>query len=529
MADPRWWHAGIVYQVYPRSFQDSNRDGIGDLPGIRQRLPYLADLGVDAIWLSPIFASPMRDFGYDISDYCVVDPTFGTMQNFDDLLHEANAKGLKIILDLVPNHTSCDHPWFVESRASRSSDKRDWYIWRDPSPDGGPPNNWLSDFGGSAWELDHRTGQYYYHAFLAAQPDLNWRNSEVRAAIHDVMRFWLSKGVHGFRIDALWHLIKDDQFRDNPRNPDYRDGDPPHWRLVPLYTTDRPEVHEVVAGLRKVADQFGDCLLIGEVYLPHERLVAYYGRELDGVHLPFNFSLLEMSWHAGSIAELIHDYERALPKGSWPNWVLGNHDRPRIATRVGREQARVAAMMLLTLRGTPTIYYGDEIGMENTTIRPEDSKDPLGRNVPALGRDGARSPMQWSSDQYAGFSEVPPWSHIPESASEHNVETEAENEASILNLYRKLIATRHAYPCLTLGDYHQVITSGDALLYTRANAGCRTVLVALNLGDQPTAAVLKKKELVGHILLSTFLDRAGEVIDGDIALRPNEGLIIELA
>src|SRR5687767_137594 len=263
-----WWQKGIVYQVYPRSFLDSNGDGVGDLTGVGSKLDYLQWIGVDAVWLSPIYPSPMADFGYDISDYCDVHPLFGTVADFDRLREEIHRRGLKLILDFVPNHTSDQHAWFKEARSSRSNPKRDWYIWRDPAPGGGPPNNWLSEFGGSAWALDDASGQYYYHAFLPEQPDLNWRNPAVRQAMHDVMRFWLRKGVDGFRIDVLWHLIKDDQFRDNPVNSNYREGDPQPHRLLPLYTTDRPEVHEVVAGLRRVADEFADRMLIGEIYLP---------------------------------------------------------------------------------------------------------------------------------------------------------------------------------------------------------------------------------------------------------------------
>src|SRR5215813_10951881 len=249
--DIAWWKTGVIYQVYPRSFQDSNGDGIGDLGGILRRLAHFVELGVDAIWLSPIFVSPMADFGYDIADYTAIDPLFGTLADFDRLLAAAHAHGLKLILDLVPNHTSDRHPWFVESRASRTSPKRDWYIWRDPKPGGGPPNNWRSEFGGSAWEYDAATGQYFYHAFLNRQPDLNWRNPRVRAAIYDVMRFWLGRGVDGFRVDVIWHLIKDDQFRDNPKNTKFGPGQPPHQSLVPLYTADRPEVHEVIAEMRE--------------------------------------------------------------------------------------------------------------------------------------------------------------------------------------------------------------------------------------------------------------------------------------
>src|SRR5512132_1208336 len=322
LANFKWWERGIIYQVYPRSFMDSDGDGVGDLAGIRSKLDYLQWLGVDAIWISPIFPSPMADFGYDVSDYTDIDPLFGTLAEFDTLVAEAHRRHLRVILDYVPNHTSDQHPWFIDSRSSLHHPKRDWYIWRDPAPDGGPPNNWRSEFGGSAWQRDERTGQYYYHAFLAAQPDLNWRNPAVRAAMHEVMRFWLRRGVDGFRVDVIWHLLKDARFRDNPLNPGFQPGQPPHHAVIPLYTTDLPEVHEAIAGLRRVLDEFPDRVLLGEIYLPIERLVAYYGRELEGTHLPFNFTLLQARWRARDIAKLIEEYEAALPRGGWPNWVL---------------------------------------------------------------------------------------------------------------------------------------------------------------------------------------------------------------
>jgi alpha-glucosidase len=408
MHKPLWWQTATIYQIYPRSFADSNGDGVGDLRGIISRLDHLTELGVDAIWISPIFRSPMADFGYDISDYTDIDPLFGTLADFDALLAAAHAKGLRLLLDLVPNHTSEQHPWFQESRASRTNPRRDWYIWRDPGPDGGPPNNWLSEFGGSAWQLDPATGQYYYHAFLKEQPDLNWRNPDVAAAIHDVMRFWLRRGVDGFRVDVIWQLIKDDRFRNNPLNEAFRAGDPPHKRFIPLYSADLAEVHDVVRGLRRVIDEFPERLLIGEIYLPIERLVAYYGSDLGGAHLPFNFTLLETPWNARAIANIIDRYEAVLPPGGWPNWVLGNHDRPRIASRVGPDRARVAAMLLLTLRGTPTIYYGEEIGMRQLPIPPQQVRDPFERNVPGLGlgRDGARTPMQWDATRQIGRAHV---------------------------------------------------------------------------------------------------------------------------
>ncbi|MGN6376577.1 MAG: alpha-amylase family glycosyl hydrolase, partial [Sphingomonas sp.] len=361
MAANRWWQTGTIYQVYPRSFQDSDGDGVGDLQGIRRRLPYLRDLGVDAVWLSPIFPSPMADFGYDVADYTGIAPLFGTMGDFDQLLGEAHDHGLKLLLDLVPNHSSDRHPWFQESRSSRDNPKRDWYIWRDPAPDGGPPNNWRSFFGGSAWEWDEATGQYYLHLFLKEQPDLNWRNPAVAHAIHDAMRFWFAKGVDGFRIDVLWLLIKDAQFRDNPPNPDWQPGMPDIDRLLQLHSADQPEMHDVVRGLRAVAEEFGDRLLIGEIYLPLDKLMTYYGPAGQGVQLPFNFQLLRTPWQADAIRRAVADYEAALPQDGWPNWVLSNHDQPRLAARIGEDQARIAAMLLLTLRGTPTMYYGDEI------------------------------------------------------------------------------------------------------------------------------------------------------------------------
>jgi alpha-glucosidase len=276
-----WWQTAVIYQIYPRSFQDTNGDGIGDLAGIQQHLPYLAELGIDAIWLSPIYPSPMADFGYDISNYTNIDPIFGSLPEFDSLVTGAHRRGIRLILDLVPNHTSDQHPWFIESRASRDSRKRHWYIWRDPARDGGPPNNWRSEFGGSAWEFDPHTGQYYCHTFLGVQPDLNWWNPDLRAAMYDVMRFWLARGVDGFRVDVIWHLIKDSEFRNNPPNPAFRPGQPPHQRLLPLYTTDRPEVHDVIREMRMVVDEFSDRVLIGEIYLPIYSLAGSPHRSTD--------------------------------------------------------------------------------------------------------------------------------------------------------------------------------------------------------------------------------------------------------
>jgi alpha-glucosidase len=514
-----WWQTAVIYHIYPRSFQDSNGDGVGDLRGITRRLTHLVDLGVDAFWLSPVFTSPMADFGYDVADYTDIDPVFGTLADFDALVSSAHALGLKIIVDLVPNHTSDQHPWFVESCSSRTNPKREWYIWREPAADGGPPNNWLSAFGGIAWELDQKTRQYYYHAFLAAQPDLNWRNSEVRAAIYDVMRFWLRRGVDGFRIDVIWHLVKDNQFRDNPESADFRPGDPPHHVQIPLYTADRPEVHEIIAEMRRAVGAFPDCVLIGEIYLPIERLVAYYGRDLTGLHLPFNFSLLSTRWHARSIAKLIDDYEAALPPGGWPNWVLGNHDRPRVASRLGQEQARNAAILLLTLRGTPTIYYGDEIGMEQVEIAPEKARDPCQRKAPGLGRDGCRTPMQWDDTANAGFSEAEPWLTLANSFREQNVADQLSDHTSVYHLHRRLIRLRRQRKALSAGVYTPIAATGDMLMFARA----------LNLGGEPASVSLRSGELTGRILLSSLGDRDGESVCGNIDLRPNEGVVIEQA
>jgi len=526
-SDESWWRYGIFYQIYPRSFRDSNADGVGDIAGIIDRLPYLQELGVDAVWLSPIFPSPMADFGYDISDYTGIDPLFGTMADFDALISAVHENGLKLILDLVPNHTSDQHPWFLASRSAREDHMRDWYIWREPAADGGPPNNWMSEFGGCAWEYDAATGQYYYHAFLAQQPDLNWRNPEVRQAIYDVMRFWLRKGVDGFRVDVIWHLIKDAAFRDNPPNPNYREGRPPHEKILTQYSADQPEVHEVIAEMRQVIDEFDARVLIGEIYLPLHRLVAYYGNDLAGAQMPFNFALLSTLWSARSIEQIVADYEKALPAGAWPNWVLGNHDRPRVASRVGAAQARVAAMLLLTLRGTPTLYYGDEIGMHQVAIVPDQVRDPFEKNVPGIGagRDGCRTPMQWDATPYAGFSTSAPWLPLPDDFLQENVTNLDADAQSILSLYRDLIALRKRLPHLMAGDYVPIAAEGDLLLYRRQSEE-NAVVVALNLGAEPVSIASETIGLDGEILLATFLARAGEKVDGTLDLRGNGGVIM---
>jgi alpha-glucosidase len=522
LAGYAWWQHGVVYQIYPRSFQDANGDRIGDLPGILARLDYLAELGVDAIWISPIYPSPMADFGYDVSDYCAVDPIFGTLDDFDRLVAAAHARGLKVILDYVPNHTSDQHPWFIESRSSRKASRRDWYIWRDARADGSPPSNWLSEFGGSAWTWDETTGQYYYHAYLDRQPDLNWRHPDVRRAMLDVLRFWLDRGVDGFRVDAIHHLIEDEQLQDNPLNPDWRAGTSPARRVLRAHTMDQPEVHDATAAMRRVADGYDDRVLIGEAYLPLDRMMTYYGADLSGFHLPFNFHLIFTPWQPQAIASLVEAYEAALPEGAWPNWVLGNHDRSRVASRLGPWQARVAAMLLLTLRGTPTIYQGEEIGMTDVSIPPERVQDPWERNVPGLGRDPQRTPMQWNATTHAGFSTVEPWLPVAADHATINVAAQATDPCSMLALYRALIQLRRAESALSIGGYRLVSADENVLAYERHHEG-RRLLIALNLGDADQAVAHLQ---AATILASTFLDRAGEQIQDTLKLRPDEGCII---
>ena len=518
-----WWQSAVVYQIYPRSFQDATGDGVGDLPGIIDRVGYLADLGVDAVWLSPFYPSPMADFGYDVADYVDVDPVFGTLADFDRLVRELHGRGIRIILDLVANHSSDRHPWFAESRSSRSSAKRDWYIWRDPGPGGTEPNNWLSEFGGPAWTYDAPTGQYYYHAYLKQQPDLNWRNPEVREAMHAVMRFWLDRGADGFRVDAAHHIIKDELFRDNPPNPGFAPGMPPHRRLIRRYTTDRPELAQVLTEMRRTLDGYGERVLITEAYLPIDRLMAYYGEGLAGAHLPFNFHLIDTTWQARTIADLVAGYEAALPPGAWPNWVLGNHDKPRLATRIGDKPARLAALLLLTLRGTPTLYYGDEIGMHDVPIPPERVQDPWEKNVPGLGvaRDPARTPMQWTAGPNAGFTTGDPWLPIASDTAACNVAGALGDPGSLLRLYRALIGLRRAEPALATGSYAPIEVRDDLFAYRRT-AGDRSCRVVLNFGAVPTAI----EAPAGRILLSTEPDRAGELLAGTLRLRPLEGLIL---
>jgi alpha-glucosidase len=522
-----WWQRGIIYQIYPRSFFDTNGDGIGDLRGITAKLDYLRWLGVDAVWISPFYPSPMADFGYDVADYCAVDPMFGDLGDFDALVAEAHARDIRVILDYIPNHTSDQHPWFQASRSSRMSPKRDWYIWRDPAPGGGPPNNWQAAFGGSAWTLDPASGQYYLHMFLPEQPDLNWRNPEVEAAMLDVIRFWLKRGVDGFRMDAVQNVIKDELFRDNPINPDYKPGEDPFDKYIRVYSGDRPEVHHLIARIRRILEEEPGRVLIGEVYNKLEKVMMYYGEGCLGCHFPYNFQLIMLPWKARVMEEAIADYEALLPEGAWPNWVLGNHDRHRVATRAGKDQARVAAMLLLTLRGTPTLYYGDELGMEDVPIPPELEQDPWGKRVPGmgLGRDPERTPMQWDASHAAGFTTGEPWLPVAADYRETNAEKQREDPTSLLSLYRRLIDLRRAEPALHGGSLRLLRGQEEALAYVREGSGSR-FLIALNIGAEPRTIEAPGER--GQVVQSTHLDREGERVADRLELRGNEGVIARL-
>lgn len=532
----RWWQGAVVYQIYPRSFKDSNDDGVGDLEGVIQKLDYLNDgtansLGVDAIWLSPFQRSPMADFGYDVSDYCDVDPLFGTLETFDRLVAEAHRRGIKIIIDYVPNHTSDQHPWFIESRSSLDNPKRDWYIWRDPKPDGSLPNNWGSFFGGPAWTLDKKTGQYYLHQFVPQQPELNWRNPEVVEAMMDVLRFWMKRGVDGFRMDVIGLLIKDAELRDNPPNPNARLDLPENdifGRQLHVYSEDQDEVHSIIKVIRSTLDEFEDRVGIGELWGPLDRWVRYYGEFGDELHLPFNFRLMWQPWSAVAMRECVAEMENALPAFAWPNYVLGNHDQQRLATRFGGQaQARLAGMMLLTLRGTPTIYYGDELGLENGVIPPEKIQDPQGINLgPERTRDVARTPMQWDASEYAGFSNVEPWLPVSADYQVRNVEAMSRLPQSMLSFYRKLLWMRHNSLALTGGKYRALPVNGDLYAYTREGDGERK-LIALNFSGEPLR-LPSSIEGAGQVALSTHLDREGSVVLAGLELRPYEGIIVDL-
>lgn len=520
-SDRPWWQTGVIYQIYPRSFQDSNGDGIGDLPGITARLDYLQDLGVTGIWLSPVYPSPMYDFGYDVSDYTDISPEFGTPYDFKLLLDEAHRRDIRIVMDLVFNHTSHQHPWFLEASASRGSPKRDWYIWHD-GQDGArpqPPNNWLGIFGGKAWEWEANTEQFYLHSFLKEQPDVNWRNPELRMAMWDVIRFWLDLGVDGFRLDVVNWFIKDERFRDNPRKPW---GLRPYDRQVHLYDRNRPETLEIMMQIRTLVDHYPERMTVGEVYSEPpgdpELSAAYYAGG-EGLHMAFNFAFLYCPWRADSFATAVDRWDSLLGPDLWPNYTLSNHDQKRAFSRYdeggdGAARARVAAALLLTLRGTPFLYYGEEIGMRNGRILRSRLQDPLGKRYWPLrvGRDGERTPMQWNASPGAGFSMARPWLPINADHTTVNVERQQEAPDSLLNWYRALIGLRRQEPSLHSGAYRRLGVRDEVYHFERQWHDQR-VVVALNFAGRARTVRLPR-DATWQVLLG-WHHTEGETLPAD--------------
>jgi alpha-glucosidase len=538
-----WWQTDIIYQIYPRSFKDSNGDGIGDLNGIIEKLDYLSDtLGVGAIWLSPFYPSPMADFGYDVADYTGIDPIFGDLADFDRLVQEAHRRGLKIIVDWVPNHSSDRHPWFIESRSSRTNPKRDWYVWRNPKPNGDPPNNWVSAFGGSAWEWDVSTGQYYLHSFLKEQPDLNWRNSELAEAMFNTVEFWLKREVDGFRIDVAQAILKDPEFRDNPlrTNEELSTHKPmgDYDSQIHLYDSSHEDTHLVYRQLRRLIDKYSVTrprMTVGEVHIfDLEKWASYYGQDLDELHMPFNFGLLKANWQAQAVRQVVDNLEAHLPAGGWPNYVLSNHDEPRIASRLGVKVTRLAMLLLLTLRGTPTMYYGDELAMQNVEIEPDKVQDPWEKLTPGLGlgRDGERTPMQWDATPNAGFSPagVTPWLPVAENYRQQNVAVELTQPASMLNFTRRLIALRQGSMALKAGSYQAVDGVPQTCFVYLRQSGSERYLVLLNFSEQPETIELPEGGR-GRLALSTRLEtfEEREVDLAKVNLEAGEGWLVKLA
>jgi alpha-glucosidase len=527
----------VFYEIYVRSFQDSNGDGVGDLQGIIDRLDYLNDgtpdsLGVDALWLTPINPSPMFDFGYDVSDYRGVHPLFGAQPDLDRLIAAAHRRNIRIILDLVPNHTSHLHPWFQESRLARTDAKRAWYIWRDAGADGGPPNNWVSVFGGPAWTCDPATGQYYLHSFLAEQPDLNYRNPAVADAMDDIIRYWLDRGVDGFRVDVIHKMMKDAALRDNPRPaPDEEHPVRHYGGQAHLYDEDQPEVHDIIRRWRNILNQYGERAMVGEVYLlDPKRVAAYYGNGDDELPLAFNFSFMWTHWDAGAFRAQVDQVEALLPPGAQPTYVLSSHDAPRHRTRFddptwGEARARLAALMLLTLRGTPFLYYGEEIGMRDVPIPPERICDPVGKRFAVLGRDPERTPMQWSNAGGAGFTTAADsWLPIAPDYRMRNVARQRADPGSLFSFYRRLIWYRKQAPALTRGIYRPLDAPPDTFVFLREH-GEQRLLVALNFSAEPQLAL---RGLRGTIELSTQPDRKPGPAPRDLQLEPVEGIIVAI-
>jgi len=525
----RWWEGAVLYQIYPRSFADANGDGIGDLAGILAHLDHLrgtdASLGVDAIWLSPIYPSPLADFGYDITDYTGVAPEFGTLADLDALVAACHDRGLRLLMDLVPCHTSIEHPWFVESSSSRANPKRDWYLWADPGPDGRPPSNWNAIFGGSAWAWDAATEQFYLHSFYPEQPDLNWRNAAVADAIADVMRFWLARGVDGFRVDAIPVAIKDDRLRDNP--PFRRPGPIPGLTIGgaqdPLWSMNRPEVHDVIRHLRRVTAEFPGRVLVGEAYLPVEELATYFGSGTDPeFDLAFDFELLLSTWEHRDLALAIERSEALHPSAALPAFAISNHDQPRHATRWGAERTRAAAFLLLTLRGVAVLYAGEEIGMvdADSSVLPD---PPFDR----AGRDGARTPLQWDRSPMGGFTTGRPWLPVIDPQA-RNVADQSADPGSLVSLYRRLIAARHDVPALGLGAHRSIFgVAPEVLAWVRELEGER-VLVLLNVGDEQRRCEVVGLGTDGEVVVGTDVSRTGRIGLQGLTLGPQEGLALRL-
>lgn len=535
-----WWKEAVIYQIYPRSFYDSNGDGIGDLEGIIQKLDYLAgsenSLGIDAIWLSPVYPSPMYDFGYDISDYEEIDPVFGDIQIFKRLLKEAHKRGIKVIMDLVVNHTSHLHPWFLESRSSKNSPKRDWYIWKEPNH-GAPPNNWLGAFGGSGWEYDKRTGEYYFHSFLKEQPDLNWRNPEVEDAIFSMMKYWLDMGVDGFRLDVVNLYIKDEFFRNNISY--FMKGPRSYDKQVHAYDRDRPEMHGILRRMRKLLDSYDDKrMFVGEImqdFPGNVLLPATYCGQDDELHLAFNFMFLFSPWKAEKFFQIIKDFESALGDKNWPNYTLSNHDFPRHITRYekGKDtmlRARLAACMMLTLRGTPFLYYGEEIGMKRQKVPFRQIQDPVGKKYWPFhpGRDPERIPMPWDGSANTGFTTGKPWLPLYSEAKEVNVASQVLEKNSLFHTYKKLIQLRKDRKSLRKGKIKILLSNDKQVLYYRRREGKEETYIFLNFSDKPVNVSYPRKWNLNEILFTTaprpaYLKQDGD--EGDLRLFPNEAVL----
>jgi alpha-glucosidase len=526
--DPdRWWHGGVFYQIYPRSYADANGDGIGDLPGIISRLDYLAELGIAGIWLSPVTVSPNRDWGYDVADYCDIDPAYGTLDDLARLVDEGGKRGIRILLDLVPNHTSDQHPWFVDARSGRDAAHRDWYVWADPRPDGTPPNNWVSIFGGSAWELDQASGQYFLHNFELQQPDLNWWNDEVRSAFDDIVRFWWDRGVAGFRIDVCNMMIKDAELRDNPPATEADPIDQQLMGVKAVYNSDRPEAHDILRRWRTIADGYApERLLIGETNVEQlPTLMEFYGDGTNELHGGFNFVFINAALEGEAMRAIVEDVESTLPEGAWPIWTGSNHDVSRLATRwAGGDPAKVrcALLILLTLRGTPFLYQGDEIGLTDGPIEQADLLDAVGiRYWPYYkGRDPERTPMPWANAPGGGFTEagVRPWLPMADPAA-CNVADQAADPDSVLAFTRRAIARRSGNEDLAVGRYRSSPSPDGTWVFTR---GDRTA-VALNLSDAPHDL----GDLGGTITLATDRAREGTPVEGGLPLAPWQGVVVE--